>query len=72
MLLFEISCVDSREGEAVKLARCSDVWLNHAGRGSDKWAHYLPFLDSELGIALLEGCRILEIGVQNGGNLEVL
>lgn len=48
-----------------------DVYLSHEGKGSDKWSSYLDAYE-----ALLSERRdgiesLLEIGVQNGGSLEI-
>jgi 23S rRNA U2552 (ribose-2'-O)-methylase RlmE/FtsJ len=40
---------------------------------SDKWEHYLPIYESYLAPRVADGAplRLLEIGVQNGGSLEI-
>jgi SAM-dependent methyltransferase len=50
-----------------------DLYQQHHGYVSDKWEHY-PFIYEELIRPLLQGDRpvkLLEIGVQNGGSLEI-
>lgn len=51
----------------------TEVFLTHRGRTSDKWEQYLPVYDAELGRFQEIGApvRLLEIGVQNGGSLEI-
>lgn len=49
------------------------AFLSHKGNSSDKWEQYLSVYESELSEYLLQGkpLRLLEIGVQNGGSLEI-
>jgi predicted O-methyltransferase YrrM len=47
----------------------SDIFRNHAGKLSDKWEAYLDFYDRLTDSRTPE--TILEIGVQNGGSLEI-
>ena len=51
----------------------TDVFMAHAGRVSDKWEQYLAIYEREVGRFRDAGApvRLLEIGVQNGGSLEV-
>jgi hypothetical protein len=51
----------------------SQAFFSHAGRVSDKWQQYLAVYSSELDHLRAAGqpVRLLEIGVQNGGSLEV-
>lgn len=51
----------------------SELFLAHAGRVSDKWEQYLAIYDRELARFrdAAGPVRLLEIGVQNGGSLEV-
>jgi SAM-dependent methyltransferase len=51
----------------------TDVFMAHTGRVSDKWEHYLAIYDREVGSFRDASApvRLLEIGVQNGGSLEV-
>jgi hypothetical protein len=53
--------------------RFTDMFLKHSGYMSDKWSQFLPIYDFELGPMVARGrpLRLLEIGVQNGGSLEV-
>ncbi len=50
-----------------------DIFWAHRGLLSDKWEQYLPIYESELRPHLEHGVPIslLEIGVLNGGSLEV-
>ncbi len=49
------------------------AFVAHAGHVSDKWEHYIPVYQAEFARFLARGrpVRLLEIGVQNGGSLEV-
>jgi lipopolysaccharide biosynthesis protein/glycosyltransferase involved in cell wall biosynthesis len=49
------------------------LFVEHAGYVSDKWEHYLPIYQSAFAglIARGEPVRVLEIGVQNGGSLQI-
>lgn len=49
------------------------VFLSHAGAVSDKWEQYLAIYSAELArfVEHDRPVRLLEIGVQNGGSLEV-
>lgn len=51
--------------------RYSDVVRGHQGKATDKWSGYLPLYDELLGPLRKEPISILEIGVQNGGSLEI-
>jgi SAM-dependent methyltransferase len=53
--------------------RLSDVFLAHRGHVSDKWEQYLAIYEAELAPFLAAGkpVRLLEIGVQNGGSLQI-
>lgn len=50
-----------------------ETFFNHTGRVSDKWEQYLAVYSSELDHLRAAGrpIRLLEIGVQNGGSLEI-
>src|SRR5947209_9794864 len=50
-----------------------EAFFNHTGRVSDKWEQYLAVYSSELDDLRAAGrpIRLLEIGVQNGGSLEI-
>lgn len=52
----------------------SEAFFAHGGYAIDKWAQYLPVYDALLGplIARGEPVDVLEIGVQNGGMLQLL
>ena len=49
------------------------IFLEHAGCISDKWEHYLAIYESVLSEFVESGkpLRLLEIGVQNGGSLQI-
>jgi hypothetical protein len=49
----------------------SEILKSHYGKITDKWEGYLPIYDKLFGEFSRENIRILEIGVQNGGSLEV-
>ena len=51
----------------------TEIFLNHSGYLSDKWAQFLPIYDFELQPMIARGrpLRLLEIGVQNGGSLQI-
>lgn len=53
--------------------RYSETFFAHGGRVSDKWEQYLSIYDREFApfIAAGKPVRLLEIGVQNGGSLEI-
>ena len=50
-----------------------ELFFAHEGKLSDKWEHYLAIYDAELKGFVERGqpVRLLEIGVQNGGSLEI-
>ncbi len=48
-----------------------DIHRTHTGKVSDKWDSYLDFYDRIFAPYRQKSVRILEIGVQNGGSLEV-
>ena len=48
-----------------------DLYLQHTGKVSDKWSLYLRVYDEIFSRWRDERCRLLEIGVQNGGSLEI-
>ncbi len=54
-------------------ARLSEIFLAHTGNVSDKWEQYLAIYEAELSrfVATGQPVRLLEIGVQNGGSLEI-
>src|SRR5215470_6036361 len=49
------------------------IFMEHEGFISDKWEHYLQIYESafEKLIAYDRPIRLLEIGVQNGGSLQI-
>lgn len=49
----------------------SKIFLEHSGKVSDKWESYLYTYDNILPEFKPKPIRLLEIGVQNGGSLEV-
>lgn len=50
-----------------------ELYRSHAGYMCDKWEQYLAIYDAEIGqlVARGEPLNFLEIGVQNGGSLEI-
>lgn len=50
-----------------------DLFFAHSGRLVDKWEQYLSVYEQELGSLAAAGkpLRLLEVGVQNGGSLEL-
>jgi len=50
----------------------TDIHHAHRGKVSDKWSSYLPVYDRLYRDIRMNPVRIVEIGVQNGGSLEVL
>ncbi|MDR0635429.1 MAG: hypothetical protein LBF91_10695 [Azoarcus sp.] len=60
-------------GHAWQKQDYDSIYRAHRGLGSDKWSHY-PFLYDRLLAAHLDAGQplaLLEIGVQNGGSLEI-
>lgn len=51
----------------------ADLFRAHDNLTSDKWEHYLAVYETEVGpiVEIGEPVNILEIGVQNGGSLEI-
>lgn len=51
----------------------SDLFWSHDGYLSDKWEQYLPIYSAEIGSLIANGepINLLEIGIQNGGSLEI-
>jgi spermidine synthase len=49
------------------------VYVEHEGYTTDKWEHYLPIYEAAFSKIIARGqpIRLLEIGVQNGGSLQV-
>jgi len=50
-----------------------ELFSSHEGYICDKWEQYLPVYDAEVGqlVARAKPLSLLEIGVQNGGSLEI-
>jgi hypothetical protein len=48
-----------------------ELFFDHHGRVADKWDHYLPFYDRVFAPYRPIPIRMLEIGVMNGGSLEL-
>ena len=61
----------AREGDSV--ATLSKIFIEHDGYISDKWEQYLPAYEAVLRrfIDSAKPVRLLEIGVQNGGSLQI-
>ena len=57
----------------MSLERLTELFFSHDGKIVDKWEQYLPIYAGEFARYLSEGnpVRLLEIGVQNGGSLEL-
>lgn len=51
--------------------RFSEVFSRHRGNGADKWEGYLRLYDEVLGNRSSSFFDVLEIGVNNGGSLEI-
>src|ERR1700730_10944805 len=53
--------------------RLARLFFQHEGKLSDKWEQYLSIYETELKRFVEQGkpVRLLEIGVQNGGSLEI-
>lgn len=47
------------------------LYESHTGKVSDKWSSYLEVYDRVLGAYRATPVRLLEIGIQNGGSLEI-
>lgn len=47
------------------------LYARHDGYVSQRWSGYLPILDREFAARRGERIRLLEIGIQNGGSLEL-
>ena len=61
---------NAEPGTATALYR---MFMQHEGDVSDKWEHYLPIYEAAFDGLIARGrpIRLLEIGVQNGGSLEI-
>ena len=53
------------------LPTLASLYENHVGKVSDKWRSYLTLYDRELSDLRCDVRSLLEIGVQNGGSLEI-
>jgi SAM-dependent methyltransferase len=49
-----------------------EIFLNHAGHVSDKWINYLDIYDLYLKDYIGKEPNFLEIGIQNGGCIEIM
>ena len=62
-------------GRAEALARAANpmeaVYYRHDGRGAHKWHHYLEIYDRHLGRFRGQAVRVLEIGIHQGGSLQI-
>lgn len=47
------------------------LYETHEGKVSDKWSHYIHVYDDVFGVIRDDVRSLLEIGVQNGGSLEI-
>ncbi len=58
---------------AMSSVRLQDLFFAHTGHISDKWEQYLGIYESELTPIINRGAPVslLEIGVQNGGSLQI-
>lgn len=52
-------------------ARLAELYSNHTGYVSDKWELYLQVYESVLSSYKESAISLLEIGIQNGGSLEI-
>ena len=60
--------------EGLKGGEFTTEFVNHRGRNSQKWSHFLPIYDEvilEIKKKFCTPISILEIGVQKGGSLEI-
>jgi predicted nucleic acid-binding Zn-ribbon protein len=69
----EGSSIATEPSEAAKRRRFDEIFRTHRGYLSDKWAQYLAVYERELAAMVERGAplRLLEIGVQNGGSLQI-
>jgi len=49
----------------------TEIYKTHSGKVSDKWAIFLAEYDEKFILYKDENIRLLEIGIQNGGSLEI-
>jgi hypothetical protein len=67
-----IPLAGKRVGDSLsKPASLFDLFRQHTGRLIDKWDHYLPIYERHFGRFRGEPIRLLEIGVQHGGSLQL-
>lgn len=64
---------DESSPEVAPGDRLTKAFLSHRGHVSDKWEQYLAIYGAELEpfVARGQSVRLLEIGVQNGGSLQI-
>jgi len=48
-----------------------ELYRSHSGKVSDKWSSYLPVYEEKFAPMRERKVRLLEIGIQNGGSLEI-
>ena len=70
-MLYEQPLADSRRMRAYASNAMEVVFYDHDGRPADKWHHYLEIYDRYLSRYRGQRVRLLEIGVQRGGSLQV-
>jgi O-antigen biosynthesis protein len=63
----------SESVNAIDCGTLCRIFIEHEGYASDKWEHYLPIYEAAFSKFIARGqpIRLLEIGVQNGGSLQV-
>jgi cephalosporin hydroxylase len=49
----------------------TELFMAHTGNVSSKWVHYLEVYERYFSPYRSKPCKILEIGVQNGGSLQL-
>ena len=65
---------DAQQKQSPPFGLFSGQFLSHKGKSSQKWSQYLPIYDElipELHAAFGSQIRVLEIGVQAGGSIEI-
>src|SRR5205085_4611792 len=67
------AAVVNRIPETSRLRTITEIFAHHSRYSSDKWAQFLPIYDAELQHMIARGqpLHLVEIGVQNGGSLQV-
>jgi tetratricopeptide (TPR) repeat protein len=68
---FKNSLDEYRTKETLKSKTLEELYSQHTGKVSDKWSLYLSVYDQILKSYKNMNVRLLEIGVQNGGSLEI-